>query len=115
MMTKQHNYQFTINSKDEIVEKCLTSDLVDCRINAYPESVSHSKFTKQAPNFIFIDLDLSNFTKYKNPRRMLDKTLKNALCKISESFSLAPSQHTQHSLIESKQEDHKPSTSIAEN
>ena len=100
MRTKQHNYQFTINSKDEIIEKCLTSDLVDCRINAYPESVSDYKFTIQAPNFIFIDLDLSNFTKYKQPKRMLDETLKNTLYKISESFSLKPSQHTQHSHSE---------------
>lgn len=99
-MTKQHNYQFTINSKDEIIEKCLTSDLVDCRINAYPESVSDYKFTIQTPNFIFIDLDLSNFTKYKQPKRMFDETLKNTLYKISESFSLERSQYTQHSPTE---------------
>jgi hypothetical protein len=96
MMTKQHNYQFTINSKDQIIEKCISSDLVDCRINAYPESVPYTDFTNQAPNFIFIDLDLSNFAKFKNPKKMLDKTLRNTLNKISESFFLEPSQHTQH-------------------
>ena len=36
MMTKHKNYQFTVYNKKELIQKCLESDLIDCRINGYP-------------------------------------------------------------------------------
>jgi hypothetical protein len=98
MMTKKSGYQFTISSNEEIFQECLFSDLVDCRINAYPEQVNPGRLTNQTPDFIFIDLDLSSFQKYKDSNRALDRTLKNTLEKISILPSQKPSQHTLHSL-----------------
>jgi hypothetical protein len=99
MMTKHKNYQFTVCDKKDLIQKCLESDLCDCRVNGYPILDKQEK-ESYPPNFIFIDLDLSNFVKYKNPQNMLDKTLRNTLNKISASFFLEPSHHTQHSPIE---------------
>jgi hypothetical protein len=89
MMTKRSNYQFQVNSREEIIQKCLESNLTDCRINAYPRYVKWEKYDiiRYPPNFIFIDLDLENFKKYKNPMKMLDKALKHTLDKISLTFS----------------------------
>jgi hypothetical protein len=99
VMTKKLGFQIAVNSKEKLMQECLSSDLVDCRINAYPVQVGPNGLTNQPPNFIFIDLDLSTFQKYKNPKSMLDKTLQNTLYKISDSFSLMRSQHTQHTPL----------------
>ena len=99
MMTKHKNYQFTVYDKEELIQKCLESDFCDCRVNGYP-ILDKQELVSYPPNFIFIDLDLSNFMKYKNPQKMLDKTLRNVLNKISASFSIERSQHTQHSPLE---------------
>jgi hypothetical protein len=61
MMTKKLNYQFTVYSKHQIVQKCAESNLIDCRINAYPEYTGYKGIIRQPPNFVFIDLDLANF------------------------------------------------------
>lgn len=89
MMTKRSNYQFQVNSREEIIQKCLESNLTDCRINAYPSYVKWEKhdIIIYPPNFIFIDLDLQNFRRYKNPRKMLDNTLQRTLDKINLAFS----------------------------
>lgn len=96
MMTKYKNYQFTVYDKQDLIQKCIDSDFTDCRVNGYP-IIDRQDLVSYPPNFIFIDLDLSNFMKYKYPQKMLDKTLRNTLNKISASFSIERSQHTQHS------------------
>src|SRR3954453_9983495 len=48
--------QFTIYNKDQILGEYIKANFIDCRINAYPV-LGESHY--QAPNFIFIDLDLS--------------------------------------------------------
>ena len=83
MMTSKSNGQFSISSKEEIFEKCKQSNFIDCRINAYPEYVDYKGIVRYPPNFVFIDLDLTTFLKYKDPRKALDKSLKNTLKKIS--------------------------------
>jgi hypothetical protein len=93
MMTRHKNYQFTVSNKEELVQKCLESDLIDCRINGYPIR-DKQELACYPPNFIFIDLDISNYIKYKRPQKMLDKILRNTLNKISVSFSIESSQHT---------------------
>lgn len=98
-MTGQWKYQFLIYSKEELIQNCKRSGLIDCRVNAYPDYTKWEKYeiVSYPPNFLFIDIDLSNFAKYKNPKRMLDKTLKNTLNKISSTFSREPPQHSPRS------------------
>lgn len=87
MMTKRYNYQFLVNSRDEIIQKCLESNLIDCRINAYPSYVKWEKYDliRYPPNFIFIDLDLWNFN---HEKRKLDLALKNILKKMMQYRSI---------------------------
>jgi hypothetical protein len=89
MMTKISNYQFSVNSKEEIAQKCIESGFIDCRINAFPEFTKWDKYdiSLYPPNFIFIDLDLSTFSKLRTPSKALDKALKKTLKKISVTFS----------------------------
>jgi hypothetical protein len=58
MMTAKSNGQFTIYSKDDILKRCIESEFIDCRINAYPEYIKWEKceLIRQSPNFIFIDI-----------------------------------------------------------
>jgi hypothetical protein len=106
MMTYGSNGQFSIRSKEEILQKCKESNYTDCRINTYPEYTQSSKYnlTVQSPNFIFMDLDLTNFSKYKNPMKMLNNVLKKTLENISRTFqkSTQSTQSTQSSLNNTK-------------
>ena len=63
--------QFTVCNKEQILNACIKSNFKDCRLNAYPVLEDG---VLQAPNIIFIDLDLQNNLKELNKR--LDKTLK---------------------------------------
>ena len=83
MMTAKSNGQFSVSSKDEIFEKCKQANFIDCRINAYPEHTDYKGIVRYPPNFVFIDLDLTTFSKYKDPQKALDRSLKNTLKKIS--------------------------------
>ncbi|MDN5846465.1 MAG: hypothetical protein L0H53_09350, partial [Candidatus Nitrosocosmicus sp.] len=106
MMTATSNGQFSVYSKEEIFEKCMKSEFIDCRINAYPEYTEYKGMTRLPPNFIFIDLDLSNFSKYKNPKKMLDKVLEKTLVKTSNSNRQKYSQHVtrnSHSIDNKRQ------------
>lgn len=103
MMTSNSNGQFTVNSAEEILERCKGASYVDCRINAYPEYTEYKGIVRQPPNFVFIDLDLSNFSKYKNPQKMLDKTLEYTLKKIWD----ASQGHAQHAPAHQYQQQQK--------
>jgi hypothetical protein len=87
MMTAKSNGQFSVSSREEIFEKCKQASFIDCRINAYPEFTDYRGIVRYDPNFVFIDLDLSNFSKYKDPRKALDRSLKNTLKKISSTVN----------------------------
>ena len=63
--------QFTIYNKEQILNACIKSNFLDCRINAYP--VLEDELL-QAPNVIFIDLDLQSNLNELN--KNLEKTLK---------------------------------------
>lgn len=86
MMTLKSNGQFTVTSREEILIKCEQSNFEDCRINAYPKFTDYKGIVRQPPNFIFIDLDLANFSKLKEPKKALDKALRNTLKSMSTSF-----------------------------
>ena len=63
--------QFTVYNKEQILDACIKSNFIDCRLNAYPVLEDG---LLQAPNIIFIDLDLqSNLTELN---KNLEKTLK---------------------------------------
>ena len=69
--------QFEVFSKQEVVRAYEQSDLLDCRINAYPSYTEYKGINRQSPNFIFIDLDESTFSTERAHRMALTATLKN--------------------------------------
>ena len=64
--------QFTVYNKEQILDACIKSNFIDCRLNAYPVLEDG---ILQAPNIIFIDLDLQSNLKELN--KNLEKTLKD--------------------------------------
>ena len=69
--------QVLVFSKEEALAKFEAANMLDCRINAYPYYTQYKEINRQAPNFIFIDLDRCNFTTERNLTLALDNTLKN--------------------------------------
>ena len=63
--------QFTVYNKEQILDACIKSNFKDCRLNAYPVLEDG---LLQAPNVIFIDLDLQS--NLKELDKNLEKTLK---------------------------------------
>ncbi len=60
---------------------------VDCRINAYPSYTGWKGFNRQAPNFLFLDLDLFRFKSIEALNRALKKTLKFMKEKLGDDLS----------------------------
>ncbi len=81
MMTARFSGQFTVQSREDLIKQCEQADLIDCRINAYPEVITKDGILIQPPNFIFIDLDLSNFS---NDIKKLDKVKNSTLRKMEQ-------------------------------
>jgi Primase X len=75
--------QVLVYSKAEAIAIFKQANLLDCRINAYPCYTGVGGINRQAPNFIFIDLDLSHF----NSMKALDRALRNVLKNIKEKFN----------------------------
>ena len=72
--------QFTVYNEDQIISECIKANFMDCRLNAYPVlSYDDMVVGIQAPNLIFIDIDLPNL-EYEQSlaelNRILFKTLK---------------------------------------
>jgi hypothetical protein len=86
MMTSASNGQFTVISKEDIWQRCKEANYIDCRINAYPEHIEYQGILRQPPNFIYIDLDKSHFSQYKDPAKMLDTALDKSLKNLSLVF-----------------------------
>ena len=78
-MTAKQNWQFTVTSREEIFGKCNESDYIDCRINAYPEYTEYKGIVRHPPDFLFIDLDLTNFDYDKSK---IDRILKRTVSEI---------------------------------
>jgi hypothetical protein len=81
IMTARFSGQFSSDSRDDLIKKCEQADSKDCRINAYPETMERDGFLVQPSNFVFIDLDLSNFS---NDQKKLDKVKNNPIRKIEQ-------------------------------
>lgn len=60
------------------------------RTNAYPSYAGWKGLNRQAPNFLFIDLDLSRFKSIKALNRVLKKTLKFIKEKLKDD-NISPS------------------------
>lgn len=85
-MTFRSNGQFTMTTKQEILKRCEHSEFKDCRINAYPETISKEGILIQSPNFVFVDLDLGNFD---NDINNLDIVNNSTLRKIATNARFA--------------------------
>ena len=76
IMTKRTNGQVLVNSNEEMLQYFEASDFLGCRINAYPSYTEYYEM-QYAPNFIFIDLDLSTFGTIGGLQSALSETLEN--------------------------------------
>lgn len=76
MMTFSSNGLISINSKEEILQRCRKADYKECLINGYPEILENNGILIQSPNLILINLDLSLCTTCAYPIRKLDYLLK---------------------------------------
>ncbi len=85
IMTKKLGYQLTINSKEEALEKFLDSELLDCRLNSYPNLTEYKDVPRYKPSLLFIDLDKNNFKTDGKFEFALYKTLKNIKEKLEGS------------------------------
>jgi hypothetical protein len=74
-----------VRGKEEALKWFDQANFLDCKINAYPKRIDWKGINLQAPNFIFIDLDLGKFKSRMSLDICLGKTLKN----ISEKFNIA--------------------------
>jgi hypothetical protein len=57
IFTKTLGRQYTVYSREEAIARFKQSNLLDCRINAYPNYTEFKGINRQPPNFIFIDID----------------------------------------------------------
>jgi hypothetical protein len=77
IFTKTLGKQYTVYSKEEAVARFKQSNLLDCRINAYPDYTEFKGINRQPPNFIFIDIDRSLFTTEQEFWAAAEQTSKN--------------------------------------
>jgi hypothetical protein len=80
------NKQVEVYSKEEALKLFENSNYIDCRINAFPSFTDYKGIQRYPPDFIFIDLDKSNFQTDKE----LKRTLKNILTNIKENLEAYP-------------------------
>jgi len=74
--------QVLVYNREEALAIYKRAGLLDCRINAFPDYTGFGGMNRQAPNFIFIDLDLAHF----GSREALDRALRKVLKNIDEKF-----------------------------
>jgi hypothetical protein len=79
--------QFEVFSKEEMIKAFEQSDFLDCRVNAYPSYTEYKGINRQAPNFLFIDLDKSTFETEREHGQALTNTLRNIKEKLTEGYS----------------------------
>jgi hypothetical protein len=77
IMTKKLGYQQEIFSKEEALYHFRESDLLDCRINAFPSYTEYHDIQRYPPDFIFIDIDRDDFKTEKGFKLALSNTLTN--------------------------------------
>jgi hypothetical protein len=84
--------QFIVYGQDQILHECIKSNFIDCRLNAYSvseelQSNEFNIFSAQAPNIIFIDIDLpKGYESKEEAATKLNKILKKALSIIKKKL-----------------------------
>lgn len=73
---KTCNKQLEVFSKENALNLYQYSQGVDCKINAYPSYTEWNGLNRQAPSFVFIDLDRGTFDNEKSHLRALKGTLR---------------------------------------
>src|SRR5205807_623951 len=71
-----------VYSRDEALTRFKQANLLDCKISAYPYYVEWNELNRQAPDFIFVDLDLGRFR--SKPKLDLDRALNRTLRNIRD-------------------------------
>lgn len=89
IMTFKTKGQVYIDNYGQMYNYFINSDLIDCRINAYPLHFREER-NRLYPSFIFIDLDLSLCSTCKFPIRKLDYILNQTLTKINKDINGYP-------------------------
>jgi hypothetical protein len=79
--------QVVIHDKVQALERFRLARLLDCRINAYPSYTEWKGLNRQAPNFLFIDLDLARFKSVEALNRALTRTLNFIREKLGDNIS----------------------------
>jgi hypothetical protein len=69
--------QVSVYDMEEALAKFHMASFVDCRVSAYSSYTNFKGINRQAPNFIFIDIDRQNFKTERAHNIALSKTLKN--------------------------------------
>jgi hypothetical protein len=77
--------QILVYSKEEALARFKQANWLDCRISAYPSYTEYKGINRQAPNFIFIDLDKATFDTEKAHNDALTTTLENIKQKLDGS------------------------------
>ena len=75
------NKQIVVYNKEEALERFEAADWLDCKISAYPDFTGWKGINRQAPDFIFIDLDLGRLGP-KELNKALEETLKTIKDKL---------------------------------
>ena len=78
--------QVPVYNKEEALARFRQSNLLDCRINAYPCYTEFEGINRQEPKFIFIDLDRSTFKTERAHKMALSATLKSITEKLAGSI-----------------------------
>jgi len=82
---KSNNRQFIVRSKQEIIDSFISSNLVDCKVNAYASLTDYKGIQRHKPDFIFIDLDKNNFKSERSFKLALSTTLQNIKDKLLDN------------------------------
>jgi hypothetical protein len=85
IFTKTLAKQITVFSREETLARFKQSNLLDCRVNAYPDYISYCGINRQPPNFI--DIDRLLFTTDQEFWSVVEQTRKN----IEQSLGGRPS------------------------
>jgi hypothetical protein len=79
--------QLLVYNREEALARFKQAGWQDCRISAYPHYTEYKGINRQAPNFIFIDLDKAAFKREQAHNTALSKTLERIKQKLDGSSS----------------------------